>query len=634
MRGALMRAFSFYALYQGFSQSVKAINEFNASISELKALTGLAGVELEKLRQNALNLAGAYKAIDIAKGQSELSRLGFSPEEINKSIKAVTLLATATGTDLPKATEIAGSTLRSFNLDASQMQRVTDVMASSFNKTALDVTSFGEAMKYVAPNAAAANISLEETVAMLGTLANNGIKGSMAGTALRRIVQDLAGESGTLADKFQKLNEKNITASYAFDEVGRIASTAFLILARGAKTTDELTQAFHNVNGETQKMADIMMDNVIGSWKLLGAEWDRVLMNHEGPLSAFMRGLLDNMRDQLAVWDSPHVTFWQKLFGDRDDYREYAENIKKIREEVEKLNAATFDMADEGKDFQIKFGGESGDNIGFRGALKAGAFGGRTTADEVKEVLGLIPTIQAEIKRLGEEMEKTWDQTKIRDYATQIEKLKDLIEKLKEPVKEVKRDLPQIKLKTGEIPSISEMFLDVAPSGPGKEGTGKRPDVKAIQAAIDAGRVVGQAFMNSFRRVVHGIGDVIATAFMGGNWQSALLDTIGNIAVELGGIIVAIGIGVESIKEALTNPFTAGPAAIAAGVALIGLGAAFKAAAGALASGGGGGGGGGSGPMPRFSDRDLSLTGEWRIRGSDLVYVLDKQGYSRSVLGG
>jgi hypothetical protein len=613
VRGAMISAFSFYAVYQGFRNTIQSINEFNKSISELKALTGLAGSELEKLRQNALNLAGAYRAIDIAKGQSELSRLGFSPEEINKSIKAITLLATATGTDLPKATEIAGSTLRSFGLEASQMQRVTDVMASSFNKTALDVTSFGEAMKYVAPNAAAANISLEETTAMLGTLANNGIKGSMAGTALRRIVQDLAGESGTLADKFQKLNEKNITASYAFDEVGRIASTAFLILARGAKTTDELTEAFHNVNGETQKMADIMMDNVIGAWKLLNAEWDRVINDNSGPLTSFMTELLQNMKDQLAVWNSPHVTFWQKLFGDRDDYAVYAKNIATMREEMTKLNAATFDMSDEGMDMKIKTGGAGGGGS-FRDALKGGAFGGGTTE---------------ELKKIRSDMfGGAW-------VDRQVDSMKDLNEELAEfrrralEAAEASQTFKDITFELEKSEKLGDNIFSDA--GEGKGGK----DDKGESAAKKRGVRIGQALVNGFNAAIKGIADALVVAFSGGNWWAALLDTLGNVAIELGTLIIGIGIGLQSIKKALENWAGENPAlAIAAGVALVGLGVAMKTGAASIASGGGGGGSNVQSSMPRFADKDASMNGEWRIRGADLVYVLDKQGYRSSIVGG
>lgn len=629
IRGHLVSAFSIYAVFQGVRQSITTINEFNHSISELKALTGLAGHELEKLRQNALNLAGAFRAIEVVRGQSELSRLGFSPEEIQKSIKAVTLLATATGTDLPRATEIAGSTLRAFNMDASQMQRITDVMASSFNKTALDVTSFGEAMKYVAPNAAAANISLEETVAMLGTLANNGIKGSMAGTALRRIVQDLAGESGTLADKFDALNKKNITASYAFDEVGRIASTAFLILARGAKTTEELTTAFHNVNGETQKMADIMLDNVVGAWKQLHAEWDRVLMDNDGPMTSFMKELTDNMRDQLTVWNSVNVTWWQKFWGDRDDYRVYAENIRKMREEVEKLNAATFDMSDEGGIKPIGFG--SGGSGGFRDALRSGAFGG-SVIPQAEEAIGLLPFLEAKMKTLKELMDKTWDSAKIVQYATKLKEIKDIIEKITAPIKEAKREGAPVGLLHPSIPSIADMFLPKSEMGPGKDG-GSGVRGKDISAALERGKMIGQALLNGFRTAVRGIGEVLAAAFSGGNWQAALLDTIGNIAIQLGGLVIAIGIGVESIKEALLNPFSSGPAAIMAGIALVALGAAAKAGAASIASSNGGSSTGGGGSLPRFADRDMT-SGEWRIRGADLVYVLNKQGYRGVVAGG
>ena len=104
-------------------------------------------------------------------------------------------------------------------------------MASSFANSALDMSSFRESMKFVAPVAKSAGLSIEETTAMLGALANNGVKGSQAGTALRRIISDLGGTGANVSKEIDKLAKKGLNLADAKDEVGRTAQTALLILS-------------------------------------------------------------------------------------------------------------------------------------------------------------------------------------------------------------------------------------------------------------------------------------------------------------------------------------------------------------------------------------------------------------------
>ena len=123
--------------------------------------------------------------------------MGFTSDEINQVTESTLALAQAADADLARAAEVAGSTLRGFGLDASETQRVTDVMASSFGASALDMESFAESMKYVAPVANAAGISLEETTAMLASLSNSGIKVARQVLPLSVLFQNWALQAAT-----------------------------------------------------------------------------------------------------------------------------------------------------------------------------------------------------------------------------------------------------------------------------------------------------------------------------------------------------------------------------------------------------------------------------------------------------
>jgi hypothetical protein len=247
--------------------AVKTFASFEQSMAKVNAVSGATGAEFKALNQLALDLGSTtrFTSSEVSDLMLNYSKLGFSAGEIEKITQATLNLALATGEDLAKSAEVAGSTLRAFGLDASEMLRVTDVMAKSFSSSALDLDRFSESMKYVAPIAAAAGISLEETSAMLSILANNGIKGSRAGTSLRRIISDLGSTSGGTANAIDKLSKKGLGLEVAMDEVGRNAQTALIVLGKGVNQIKPLTSEFENAAGSAQAMAAIMDNTLEGA---------------------------------------------------------------------------------------------------------------------------------------------------------------------------------------------------------------------------------------------------------------------------------------------------------------------------------------------------------------------------------
>jgi len=243
--------------------------QFEESMAKVRAVSGATGQEFQQLEKLALDLGKStvFTASDVAQLQESFARLGFSTDEILNATEATLNLAQASGTDLASAADVAGSTLRGFGLNASETNRVTDVMAKSFSETALDMDSFREAMKTVAPVAASAGLSIEDTTAMLGTLANSGIKGGQAGTALRRIISELGTTSGDVAGEIKSLASEGLDLADAKDEVGRNAQSALLILAKGTETTDKLGVSLRDAEGAAKGMADVMNDTAAGSMK-------------------------------------------------------------------------------------------------------------------------------------------------------------------------------------------------------------------------------------------------------------------------------------------------------------------------------------------------------------------------------
>ena len=250
----------------GFT-SFKVASDFEAGMAKVKAVSGATASEFAALESEALRLGSSTKftATEVAGLQESFARLGFTSGEINQVTESTLALAQAADADLARAAEVAGSTLRGFGLDASETQRVTDVMASSFGASALDMESFAESMKFVAPVAQSAGISLEETTAMLASLSNAGIKGSQAGTALKRIISELGATGGDVSGAIAGLAAEGLNLASAKDEVGRAAQTALLVLGKSGEKTAELTGQFEASKGAAKGMADIMGNTASGA---------------------------------------------------------------------------------------------------------------------------------------------------------------------------------------------------------------------------------------------------------------------------------------------------------------------------------------------------------------------------------
>jgi hypothetical protein len=251
--------------------SFNVFKNFEFEMSKVKAVSGATAEEFAALEQNAKDLGAStmFSASQVAGLQTEFAKLGFSASEINKVTESTLNLAQASGADLAHAAEVAGSTLRAFGLDASETGRVTDVMASSFSSSALDINLFADSMKFVAPVAKSAGMSLEQTSAMLAVLANNGIKGSQAGTALRRIISEIGATGKPVSEALQDLAKQGLNLADAKDEVGRSAQSALLVLAEGVDQIAPLTQEFENSAGAAKEMSDIMGDTAFGASKRL-----------------------------------------------------------------------------------------------------------------------------------------------------------------------------------------------------------------------------------------------------------------------------------------------------------------------------------------------------------------------------
>ena len=296
--GAFVGLFAAQSLISFGKDIANTIVDFEQAMADVKAITKATEADFKALKISAIELGEStkYQAEEVAKLQKEFGKLGFSTKEILNAQRATLNLATAVNADLAQAAAVAGSTIRGFGLDASEAGRVTDVMAESFTSSALDIERWSESMKYVAPVARAAGISLEETAAMMSQLADAGIHGSLAGTALRNIMSKLVGTGGILKDKIAELAKEGITLASAEDEVGRRSQTALIVLGNGVGTLEAITTAYENASGAAQTMADIQLDTIKGQIILLQSAWKGLIISTGEKAEGFedIKGTISN----------------------------------------------------------------------------------------------------------------------------------------------------------------------------------------------------------------------------------------------------------------------------------------------------------------------------------------------------
>jgi uncharacterized coiled-coil protein SlyX len=281
------------------------ITEFDQQMANVSAITMATKEEMKQLRDIAIQYGTSTKftASEVAGLEVELGKLGYTTQQIIDATGGVTLAAAATGESLQKTAEIVGSVTMAFGLSAGESKRVADVMTQSFNATALGLDNFSESIKYVAPVAKQVGVSVEETAALLGVLANSGIKGSMAGTALRRIFSELTKDGGTLQEKLQKLAKEGLNLAGAEDEVGVHAKTALLVLKDQNELIPKLTKEFQNSAGASEIAAAKMMDTISGKTNFLKSTWESFILsveNGDGKFARFLKNMLDKAANAVS----------------------------------------------------------------------------------------------------------------------------------------------------------------------------------------------------------------------------------------------------------------------------------------------------------------------------------------------
>ncbi len=279
--------------------AIKVGSDFEAGMSEVQAVSGASGEALEQLKEKAKEMGAKTKfsATESAEAMNYMAMAGWKTEEMLGGIEGIMNLAAASGEDLATTSDIVTDALTAFGMSASDSTHFADILAAASSNANTNVGLMGETFKYVAPLAGSLGYSAEDTATAIGLMANAGIKGSQAGTALRSIMTRLAKPTkesqaamdalglsitdssgkmkplseivGDMREGFSGLTEDE-KASYAAMLGGQEAMSGLLAIVNASdKDFEKLSGAINDCNGSAAEMAEIMQDNLQGQITIL-----------------------------------------------------------------------------------------------------------------------------------------------------------------------------------------------------------------------------------------------------------------------------------------------------------------------------------------------------------------------------
>ncbi len=297
--GPLTAALSLSALG---ANAVSTITNFEQAVADLGSIAGKSTSEMQKLTASAIKIGAesSFTATQVVQLQTELAKLGFNETEILNSTKAIGDFSVAVGTDAASAAALGGAALRSFGLDASKADAVMNTLAIATTKSALDFSKLQTALPYVGTAANQMGISLEKTTAILGLLADRGVRAETAGTSLRDIMLDSAKSGLTFEQSLARVSNSQDKLKTATDIFGKTSAGAAVIIAENSTQLNRLQASITNVDGALKTMTDQRLDTAKGKLELLTSAWEGFILSvdkGDGVFSRFAKSALSTMTD-------------------------------------------------------------------------------------------------------------------------------------------------------------------------------------------------------------------------------------------------------------------------------------------------------------------------------------------------
>lgn len=324
--------------------AIKVGMDFEAGMSEVQAISGATGEDLEMLTEKAKEMGATTKfsASESAEAMKYMAMAGWKTEDMLNGLEGVMYLAAASGEELGTVSDIVTDALTAFGLQAKDSAHFSDVLAAASTNSNTNVGLMGTTFQYVAPIAGSLGFSIEQVAEQIGLLANASIKGDKAGTGLRTILNAMASDlkfvnnageefvvtttnaDGSMRNLNDILNdsraifnnfteaEKSLNAEATFSKT---AMASWLVLMNSApEDITKLESAINNCSGAAKNMSEVMINNTKGNLTIfksqlegLGIQLSEHLLPHVnaliGKLSEFVTwfGNLDDETQKLIL---------------------------------------------------------------------------------------------------------------------------------------------------------------------------------------------------------------------------------------------------------------------------------------------------------------------------------------------
>lgn len=304
-------------------ETINVGRNFDSAMSKVGAVSGANAEELQALRDKAKEMGEntKFSATESAEAFNYMAMAGWKTEDMLDGINGILNLAAASGSDLGTTSDIVTDALTAMGYSAKDAGKLADVMAAASSNANTNVEMMGQTFQYAAPIVGAMGYSMEDTAEQIGLMANAGIKGTKAGTALRSILSRLSAPSdetatamdqlgisltdadgnmktldevmGDLRKSFSGLSETQKT-QYAKSLAGQEAMSGLLAIVNAAPAdVDKLSDAIKNSDGAAEDMAKTMQDNLGGDLTLLKSKLEGVQISLYEKLEPALRGAVD-----------------------------------------------------------------------------------------------------------------------------------------------------------------------------------------------------------------------------------------------------------------------------------------------------------------------------------------------------
>ena len=287
LAGAIAGVLSVTALINEFRKAINVTMEFNATISNLSALTGAVGKDLEVFRQAAIDIGGAT-SLSATQAAEAMKLIGSASPDLLKSadsLKEVTqqavTLAEAAGSTMPEAADAITGALNQFQLGADQAARVINVLAAGAKEGASEINDTVAAMKNAGVVAAQAGLNFEQFNGAIQALAQGQIKGAEAGTGLRNVLTILNTQMKAelrpsvvgLSTALANLEKAGMNDTEMVKLFGRENITVAKVMLQFRGTMDDVTGAITGTS-EAYKQAKTNQDNLKGDVAQLSSAFE------------------------------------------------------------------------------------------------------------------------------------------------------------------------------------------------------------------------------------------------------------------------------------------------------------------------------------------------------------------------